>query len=148
MTNILSGRWVFDSNLLVYFLDNKSPFYSRTKEIFLQLLSGNFSGVVAQQNIVDAGAVLIKTSGFAAQSIVKDLESLVGDFNFEVITPTILTYLTYHKLITRMEKTSVDFFDFYLAATMIDNKIINILTVNDKDFSEIKNINAVNPFKI
>ena len=38
-------------------------------------------------------------------------------------------------------------FDVFLSATMLDNGITHIITVNEKDFTGIKGISVYNPFK-
>ena len=79
-------------------------------------------------------------------STIKILEDVLLNYNIEVITPLPQTYERYHDLILNSRNSS-DLFDYFLAATMLDNDIGRILTANTKDFSRIPGIEAVNPFK-
>ncbi|OGM20982.1 hypothetical protein A2714_02275 [Candidatus Woesebacteria bacterium RIFCSPHIGHO2_01_FULL_38_9] len=146
MVNVPVGRWLLDTHLLVYSLDALSPFYELTRELFMALQEEKFEGVIALQNILEAENVLIKKYDQNKNDITNYIENVIDAFNFTIIAPTPNTYLTFHKLLKK-SLTSVDLFDCFLAATMLDNKIGNILTLNTKDFSGIKGIQAENPFK-
>ena len=69
----------------------------------------------------------------------------INDFNFEVISPSSTTLQQFHSLIEDISYP-FDYYDYYMAATMLENDMKNILTVNTKDFSSIPEIEAVNPF--
>jgi len=112
----------------------------------MALQEEKFEGVIALQNILEAENVLIKKYDQNKNDITNYIENVIDAFNFTIIAPTPNTYLTFHKLLKK-SLTSVDLFDCFLAATMLDNKIGNILTLNTKDFSGIKGIQAENPFK-
>lgn len=145
MVNIPEGRWLFDTHFLVYSLDALSPFYEPTRELFTALHEDEIEGVLALQNILEAENVLIKRYRQDKEIIVKYIENIIDAFNFTIISPTPNTYLTFHKLLKGVPG-SIDLFDCFLAATMLDNKIGSILTLNTKDFSGIKGIQAENPF--
>lgn len=142
--NTLRGKWVFDSNILVYSQDSKSPFYQKANRLFSQILSGDIKPVVAQQNIIETERVLTQVYKQDPAEIVRLLEDIIFNFHIIVITPLSTTYERYHSLLLKADRPN-DLFDFYLAATMLDNEIDRILTVNDKDFSQIKEIEAINP---
>lgn len=72
---------------------------------------------------------------------------IITAFEFEVLTPASATYQTFHQLIGNSTKTPPDIFDFYLAATLLDNGINQLLTVNIADFAGITSLNARNPFE-
>ena len=146
MVDTPEGRWVFDTHFLVYSLDALSPYYESTRELFIALQEDKLDGVLALQNILEAENVLIKKYHQDKNDIVKYIENIIDAFNFMIISPTPNTYLTFHKLL-KGASVSVDLFDCFLAATMLDNKIGSILTLNTKDFSGIKGIQAENPFK-
>jgi len=147
MMNISEGKWVFDSNIILYFLDKDSSFHIRAKELFAQILSEKIDPVVAQQNIVEVGSVLRKAYHWTSPEIKKLLKGIISEFNLQVIYPVQKTYITWLNLISDDDFKSFDYFDFFLSATMLDNRINRILTANIKDFSKIPGIEAVNPFK-
>lgn len=146
MKNILSGKWVFDSHFLVYSQDRQSPFYKETSGLFSLVLSGGIEMILAQQNILEAEKVLISVYHKTPVEVVQKFENIILNYNIKVITPQSNTYEKYHDLIIKYG-VSKDFFDYYLAATMLDNGYNRLLTLNMKDFSKIEEIEAVNPFK-
>ena len=146
MTNISAGKWVFDSHLFVYSQDIKSPFYKVTSHLFSRVLSGEIEIVCAQQNIIETENVLIRFYQKDSSKIVNILEDILLNYNIDVITPDPKTYEHYHDLIIK-SKQPYDLYDYFLAATMLDNGIDRILTGNTKDFTQIPGIEAVNPFK-
>lgn len=151
MMTTLSGKWVFDTNCLIYFLDDVSPLHGEAKAIFQLLASDKrakdkklFQGVVAQQNILEAEHVLIKQYGRSLKEAANILSFVIDGFHFAVITPLSSTYHRYHTLVQGKTR---DLYDLYLAATMLDNDVTNIITANEKDFSEIKGITVYNPWR-
>lgn len=146
MMNISAGKWVFDSHLFVYSYDSKSPFYQASCDVFSRILSGNIEAICAQQNIVEAENVLIRFYNKDTNIIVNILEDIILNYKIDIITPQSDTYEHYHDLIMK-SKQPYDLYDYFLAATMLDNGINRILTGNTKDFSRIPGIEAVNPFK-
>jgi predicted nucleic acid-binding protein len=50
-------------------------------------------------------------------------------------------------LVNHYQLKSLDFFDAQIVATMLDNGISTIYTVNEQDFAIFEEIKAVNPFK-
>lgn len=147
MTNISEGKWVIDSNIILYFLDKDSSFHQETKTIFSLFISGKIIPVVAQQNILETGNTLRKIYYWSTPEIKKLLKGVIYEFNFQVIFPLSKTYITWLNLISDESLEAIDYFDYYLSATMLDNGFRRILTANIKDFSKIPGIEAVNPFK-
>lgn len=147
MKNILKGKWVFDSSIILCFLDKDCTFHQEAKELFSLILSDKIYPVVAQQNIIEVGNVLRKAYHWTSPEIKKLLKGVTADFDFQIIHPIQRTYLTWMNLISDDDFKSFDYFDYFLSATMLDNGLKRILTANIKDFSKIPGIEAVNPFK-
>lgn len=145
MMNTLSGKWVFDSHLFIYAIDEASPLHPTTKKLFSVILKQAITPIATQQNIIEAENVLIRVYKKDPVTSADDLEEILSIFDFTIITPLALTYKTFHKL-QKKYPTQKPVFDYYLAATMLDNGINQILTVNTKDFAAISEIKAVNPF--
>lgn len=103
-------------------------------------------GIVAQQNILEAESVFLRHYRQKPKRIITALENLIQGFKMRVITPLPTTYLRCHSLIKKVKK-SFDLFDFFLAATMLDNGFHQLITANDKDFAVIREITVYNPFK-
>jgi len=147
MMNTFEGKWVFDSNLLVYALDNKSPYHAVTIELFKQFRKSTRAlPIVAQQNILEAENVLVTYYHLEVKKVIYAIEQLLNTFQFEVITPLPTTYLRYH-IITESLRTKTNVYDYFLAATMLDNDIASLITANDKDFVGIEGLSVYNPFK-
>ena len=145
MTSILSGKWVFDSNIFIYFLDQSSPFFEQSKTLFAEIISGKIKAYCGQQNIIEVERILIQRYKRKISETIPKMKILIKEFSFWVLTPFPYTIKTFNSLVPSI-KPGGDFFDYYLAATMLDNGIDRIFTVNTKDFSNIKEIEAVNPF--
>ncbi len=145
MTTTLSGKWVFDTHLFVYALDQQSPFHKKALQLFSQIQQNIIFPVTTQQNIIEAGRVLILAYKISPKKAAQSIENILISFNIQIISPLATTYLKYHKLVIKYPKPA-DLFDYYLAATILDNNLKNLLTLNTKDFSSIKEIHAVNPF--
>lgn len=145
MMTDLNGKWVFDSNILVYFLDNKSSFHKKTKDLFSLILSKQIEGVLTQQNVIETERVLFLAYKLKRNKILNTIDNLIESFNFQLISPLYSTLEKYHTLLKSI-KTHNDIFDIYLSATIIDNGFNRILTNNTKDFYSVKGIEAVNPF--
>lgn len=146
MKSILKGKWVIDSHLIVYILDRTSPFYSLSQELFYAMIKSQIQPFVSIQNILEAENTLLRKYKLSPVIVVEKIETMLATCDFAIITPLVSTYLTFHDLIKNVIK-EFDTYDYYLAATMLDNGLNRILTVNTKDFSQIKEIEAVNPFE-
>lgn len=146
MTNILKGKWVFDSNLLIFILDRNSPFYPRTKEIFQLVEKNIIQPVVTVQNIIETENIFLKKYKLPQEDLIDKMENMLQSCNMIIISPFITTYKRFHELISNGKIKNKDIFDYFLAATMLDNNISRILTGNSKDFEGIEGIEAVNPF--
>lgn len=145
MRNILEGRWVFDSNILIYGLDKYSRFHKQTFDLFTLVRDKKIQAIVAQQNIVETIHTFIRGYKLSVKSIIVPLEGLIAELGIEVIAPYPTTHQRFLNLLLNSRNPS-DVFDYFLAATMIDNGAYRILTINTKDFVGIKEIEAVNPF--
>jgi len=91
---------------------------------------------------------LFRQSGKERKEILSDLQIISTNFNLQLIYPYETTLFTFLNLIKGLKQRRKEFFDVFLAATMLDNGITNIITVNDKDFADIKGISVYNPFPI
>ncbi len=146
MMTTFSGKWGFDSNLIVYFLDETPPFYSRAKDLFSSIANGSLRAVIAPQNILETERVLTLVYKRPLVIVIQTMEQVIEEFAVEIIVPTQRTYQVYHDFL-RSKGTPGDLHDIFLAATLVDNDVKRILTANVKDFSKIPEIEAVNLFR-
>jgi len=143
MLTTLKGKCLLDTNILVYAYNQASPFHKKAREIVLDAALGKFEAVVAQQNLIEFCNVLTDQFHIPAPSVKKDLLDITADLS--VIHPLPQTILIFADLLTNSKKGQI--FDLYLAATMLDNDIDNIITLNNKDFEGVKGIAVFNPWQ-
>lgn len=143
MRKLLEKNWGVDSNIIIYALDRDSVFFKKAETFFKNVK--NLRLYIAHQNIIEIEKVLISFYKIDKKKVIENLERFLTAFNFNIISPLPTTLALYHQLMIDLkEKESA--FDFYLAATYLDNKIDHLFTVNVKDFFAIKKLTAVNPF--
>ncbi len=147
MKKQLGENWGVDSNIIIYALDNKSIFFKEAEIFFSFFLKKHRINLyIAHQNILEVEKVFIDFYRLKREKVIKTIQSFLEVYNFIVISPLPTTLSYYHKLIQEKNK-KIDLFDYYLAATYLDNKINNLFTINVKNFSFIKELNIINPFK-
>ena len=146
MKNTLNGKWVFDSNLLIYGLDKFSSRYHDVYHLFELGKEGKIQIIVAQQNIIETVHAFVKGYKSPIEEVIYNIKGLLDELDIYIITPINKTHSIFFEILSNSSDPS-DIFDYYLAATMLDNGINRILTINTKDFSKIPGIEAVNPFK-
>lgn len=139
--------YLLDTNVIIYALDGTSPFFPKAKAVLTRCFSGEIEGFVAQQNLLEATNVLVSVYKLPKKEVIKELHRLGKEFRLTTIFPLHSTIFTFWKLLAENKKTRADIFDFYLAATMVDNGLNQILTRNAKDFAGITTIKTLNPFQ-
>lgn len=145
MQNISSGKWGIDTNILVYAQDRKSPFYERSRSLFEQVINGSLEMVVAQQVILEAHSVFIKVYKRSPKEIVLLVGAIVSNFRISVVCPLPTTLHRFGDLLSSTSSSN-DVYDIYLASTLLDNGITQLITANEQDFRGIAGFRVVNPF--
>jgi predicted nucleic acid-binding protein len=140
----MSGKFLIDTNILIYTFTDIDPTKQLiAKEILKNMINNNENLNISIQNIVE----FTKTTKIKFSRPMTDerLDDILSKFrvNFNIINYDINTI----KKISKYLKYSADFFDCLLVATMQDYDIDTIITENEKDFRNIKDINIINPFK-
>jgi len=125
-----------DTNVLVYFLDEDSPFHLECRKNLACLVESQ-QAVVAQQNLVELAVILTKkgVSNKETQFIVRGFLNSIP-----VIKPTLLSFDYFLNLLGRTSKRGVVLFDLYLAATLMSHRVTSLYTYNEKDFRNIDGI--------
>lgn len=131
-------RLVFDTNIWVYLLDKKSPFHNQAKKVFAKAEREGWKITIAQQNLMELIEVLLNWYGFSSQEAIKKTQLIVS-CNITIIQPLPQTLHTYFNL-AKYSLRKNNNFDLYLAATLSDNGITNIVTNDKKDFVGVKNL--------
>lgn len=147
MRNILHTKCLFDTNILVYALDMYSPMRNAARELIDNVLEGKIKAVLAQQNIIELTNVLIQKLDSPKKDALQIVHTYVAKSNFAIIVPHMTTHNRFLNLCLELENRRRQFFDLYLATTMLDNDIHQIVTANDEDFKSIPGITTYNPWK-
>jgi len=139
MTNLSGKRCLIDTNLLVSYINKNHPFHQKTKQIFLQIINGDFQAVLSSQNILELAAVLVHAFKIPKKEVAADIEAIVNSHLFEFIYPTANVLNKFFYLIKK--ETSLHMVDLFLIATALENQVEVIITT-DKKFKELKDISV------
>jgi len=146
--NILTASLI-DTNVLVYANNEDSPFHVPCKDLISKAVNGSIPCAIALQNLVELYAVITdkrRVEHALSPSKAKELiEFYKNQENIQIILPTTETLSTLGDLITKHTPKAQSIFDFMLVATMKDNSISEIYTLNVDHFSPFDSINAINP---
>ena len=128
-------KYLVDTNILVYSVNQRSPQYANSRRLLENGFSDGVLFVVAHQNLLEFIAVLTRGYSVKLKDALSDAASFAS--RFEVITPLPGTFEKYLQLTQKVKETLYPF-DLYLAATMQDNDVECIITANPKDFKGIE----------
>jgi len=106
-------------------LDQSSTFFEQSKTLFAEIISGKIKTYCGQQNIIEVERILIQRYKRKISETIPKMKILIKEFSFWVLTLFPYTIKTFHSLVPSI-KPGGDFFDYYLAATMLDNGIDRI----------------------
>ena len=137
----LNKKLAIDTNILVYLLDKNSDCHEKAVELFSRFEKENTKLVVTQQCLVELVQALTDYYHKPLKAAAK-IAKQVANSTIQVINPlpqTVDTYLSLCKVNTKAKSH----FDLFLAATLIDNKIDQILTNDRSGFKNIKQLKVV-----
>lgn len=141
---------LFDTNILVYSYDVKSPKHKIAKKLRDDVNEGELKAAIAPQNLLEfystmTNAAKNENSVSSKEAVLEIKKFLISPF--ELIVPLGNELITVLRLIRDKNIISRKIFDVYLVATMLSNGIKTIYTANERDFEMFGEIKAVNPFK-
>ncbi len=141
---------LIDSNIWVYGVKEDSPFYKQARSIIDRANKGEIRTCISPQILGEFYTVVTnpqKTSPpLTPDEAVEIIKSLLSTEAVLTIYPSKNTLEITLELVRRYQIKALDFFDAYIVATMLDNRVEKIYTVNDKDFKPFKEIEVINPF--
>ena len=137
-----------DSNILIYSLNESSPFHVNTSDAILKLNSNGDEIIVFPQNLIEFWAVATRPIssnglGFTTTRAAEELAQIRSVFHLVTETPAI--FPEWQRLVAANTVSGKSVHDTRIVAQMNVNNIDNILTLNAKDFSRYSNINALEP---
>ncbi|MBU1085723.1 PIN domain-containing protein [Patescibacteria group bacterium] len=138
---MLNKKLAFDTNILVYLLDEKSEFYLKTVKTVSEFEAEGFELVIAQQSIVELVQVLTDYYNLSLVKASTKAKQIVNS-KIKIVSPLPQTTKTYLEL-CKSNKKAKSHFDLFLAATLIDNQVTKILTNDKSGFKNIRQLKAM-----
>ena len=137
-------KLAFDTNIWIYLLDRKSSFHNLARKAFAKVEKEGWEIIIAQQNLLELIEVLIAWYGYLPKAAIREAQMIIGH-NVRIVQPLPQTLNTYFTLAALSLKKNNNF-DLYLAATLLDNGIKNLVTNDKSGFKGLKGI-EVKPLK-
>lgn len=143
-------RCLFDTNVLVYALDEDSPYHAASARLIGQANQGELEAHITQQVLLECFAVVTNPKRVAHPlSTSEALELIQGhilDSPLRLLSARDeALMLTWH-LAESYQLIGSEVFDAYLVATALTHGILNVYS-GDVLFARFKEITHVNPFK-
>ncbi|MDO8515608.1 MAG: type II toxin-antitoxin system VapC family toxin [bacterium] len=140
-----SNSVLFDTNILVYSFDDKSPYHDVAVSWRNKIVDGKINGVLSSQNLAEFSRVLLDSKQSNLVLPRKIIAAEIANYRneqggFTIIYPNNKSLDIFEKLILTFKAgtKSVKIFDIFLVATMLGNNIKTILTANVDDFKEFQ----------
>lgn len=151
MTNLKTV--LFDTNVLLYVQDMDSALYGAAQQAHRKVLSKEWRGCIALQNIVEFLSVITNSKQvvkpLSRALALRQIRQYLSSDCFRVITPNQQTSQRLLSLQSHWStRKSNHIFDLQLAATTLSNGLSTILTANVDDFSEIKGLEVIDLAKV
>ncbi len=137
----------FDTNILVYAFDQTEVLKrQKCKKLVLLVFKGQKKGVVSNQVLAELFFALTQKvrEPYEPKKAAKLIKGFLNAPNW--IT-TNYSFETVAKAAKLTAKKKTHFWDALIAETMLENQVFEIITENQKDFSKIEQIKAINPMK-
>lgn len=140
---------LLDTNILVYANNADSPFHIKCKALVESVLSGDISGFVTVQNLMELYAVITDRRRVAHPLTPAEASGLIRFYvetpNLSVIAPDVTTLPLLYGLIRRISPQAQSIFDLLLIAVMLEHGISTIYTANTRHFIPFQELTVINP---
>lgn len=141
----MKDKLFFDTNIICYAFDLAEPVKRKTcKKLVERVFNGEISGVVSNQVLGEAFIAAVTKIKMPVDKAAIMVKSLIASDKWDKIN---YNYITIKHAVDNFEKSNAPFWDLLIAETMKENRITEIITENEKDFSKIPEIKVTNPFK-
>ena len=129
-----------DTNILIYAIDKKSKFFTRSQEI---ITNPAYSLFTTSKNLSEFLSVVKRhpKSSISTAEAVKILKSF-QDY-FQVLYPSQVSYNRFISLLEKYKPTGIKVHDYEIVSIALANNVKQIATLNKKDFGSIKEIDLV-----
>jgi predicted nucleic acid-binding protein len=152
--------WLIDSNVLVYAFFHKADeeggqepetkLRLESRSLMTLAAEGKLSSCVAQQNLLEFLAIVTSPKRVASPvTLAEGLRACEAYLSFcSLLTPKPGTYLTFETLAKKSRGSRERIFDFYLAATALDNDLSHVCTWNTKHLRPVTGLTVATPSQI
>ena len=141
---------LLDSNVLVYAHAAHSPFFDAAQRLRDQAVVDELAACISPQVLCEFIATCTNPKLFrpalSPAQAVKELTTYWASAHIRKIFPKDRTIERMAELIARYRLSGQRIYDVFLVATMLDNDVRTIYTLNTKDFERYPDIRVVNPF--
>ncbi len=136
----LMNEILFDTNLLIYAIDEESKFYFAVQKILNDEENRLFT---TSKNISEFLSVVTRNPKSSIST--KEAIAVVRDFQniFTILFPTEKSYSIFIDLLKKYSPTGLKIHDFEIISISLSNNIKRIATVNRKDFMGVNEIELV-----
>ncbi|MBU1262709.1 PIN domain-containing protein [bacterium] len=146
------GNLIFiDTNILVYSVDKDSPYHQETRDLIDKIDNRQVLACLSPQILGEFYSTITNPKKIkkplTPDEAVEIVEGFLEADTVEKIYPTETTFTITLDLVRRYQIKALDFFDAYIVATMLDNRVRKLCTANDKDFKVFNEIEVINPLK-
>jgi predicted nucleic acid-binding protein len=142
-----------DAMIWIYGHDRKSPYYSSCRKVRNMIAGGEFKGCIVMQTAAEiVGAVSnprnyrISGSHIDFTSALALASDVLNTPNLRLILPTTTSLTRAIELCRKYNLKRKQWYDAVFAATLMDNNIHVLYTMNEKDFLPITELSLINPF--
>ena len=142
-----------DAMIWIYNHDRESQYYSCCRKVRNMIAGGEFKGNIALQTATEIAGAISNPRNYrhpktnidfsSALSIVTDI---IKTPNLRLILPTASSLPTAIDFCRKYNLKRKQWYDAVLAATLLNNGIHVLYTMNDKDFLPITELSLINPF--
>jgi len=146
---LLSGRILVDSNVLIYATLRDDPRHEKALEVLSLRFRREIDLCVSVQNLAEMYPNLTGPKNNQPDSpelARRKIESIAGLGSVTVLPLTVSITRRALRLCQAHDIKRQQYFDMQLAATMLEEGIGVLMTENTKDFNVVEGIRAVNPF--
>lgn len=133
----IDGKFIFDTNIIIYSLDRNSKYYNFSKE----LIEENNNLYTTVKSVSEFVAVLSKMDLY--DIIESELKNLLK--NFIILYPSKTSTQLFVELIEKYKPIGNRVFDFEIISIMQSHNINKIATINSKDFQGVDGIEIIHP---
>jgi len=139
-----------DANILVYAANEDSPYHANALDIIERVNSGELRACVSPQVLVEVYATVTNPKKMS-QPLSPDeaAEAINGYLESDIpkLYPKENTLRLTLELAERYQVSGLDIFDAQIVATMLENRVKTICTVNEADFRRFEGLEIANPLR-